>query len=122
MTAPHHNASTSQLPSELAAKVRKMIGERGVGKTALALRTTDTTLLKLIEGPGLTVRARDRIQARALEVTTPVKASVTAGSFELSADGGEARGMFMHAEVSGADPETTGAILGSALSIAGFGR
>lgn len=118
MATPKHDASCEKLAPETFDLVRDMIAKRGIGKTALVLRTTEGTLHKLIEGPGLTLRARDRIEARAIEVTTPAEATLQIASFESDGESGQARGMFFHAEVSGANADAVGELLGTALGIA----
>lgn len=68
MANARHHDSTSKLTPDEHVQLRKLIADRGVGKAALVLRSTEATLMKLAEGPGLTKAARDRIAMRLEEL------------------------------------------------------
>lgn len=113
-----HHVSTERLPADLEAKARHLVATKGWRRAALVLATTENTLQKLIDGPGITRFGLARIEAKAREVFH-VEGSVTAASFE-SADG-VTRGTFLSVQASG-NAEAVGQLLGSALRLVGGGR
>lgn len=92
--SPRHYDSSHRLTKDEEKAIRQVIADRGIGKTASDLESTKDTIYKLLDGPGLTPAARDRIRANLVKTTTkPV---------------GKARVFLIMAE---GDPATVGAIL-----------
>ena len=109
-----HNVGNDRMAPDLEKRALVLVAEVGWKRAADRLGTTENTLGKLLQGPGLTKRNRDRIEARAREVFH-VEMAVAAGTI-TSADG-VTRGSFLSVQASG-DPAALAEIFG-ALRITG---
>lgn len=70
--SPRHYDSSHRLTKDEEKAIRQVIADRGIGRTASDLESTKDTIYKLLDGPGLTPAARDRIRANLVKATTPV--------------------------------------------------
>lgn len=61
---PRHDRSHAKLTPEQIRSARDLLARRGWRGTLLDLETSEHTLRNLLEGPGVTAKARDRIVAR----------------------------------------------------------
>lgn len=109
-----HNVGNDRMAPDLEKRALVLVAEVGWKRAADRLGTTENTLGKLLQGPGLTKRNRDRIEAKAREIFH-VEIAAQAGTIE-SADG-VTRGSFVSVQISGS-AEAAGQAFGAALALA----